>query len=260
VTNLPWEVDAGELSRCVDGRPVRLINDFAAVGYGIEALHAEDLLELQAGVPQARGVRAVLGAGTGLGQAILAWQGTGYEVLTGEGGHADFAPTNELQMGLLRFLRARLGRACWENVLSGPGLANIYAYLREHGGATPSAGLEQAVASGDPAAAVSEFALTGKDPVALQALDLFVEVYGAQAGNLALTCLPRGGLYVAGGIAPRILAALASGAFLRTFQAKGPMSDLLATIPVRVVKNAAVGVLGAALSAARLNSAERSGA
>jgi glucokinase len=259
VTNLPWEVDAGELSLCLDGQPLRLINDFAAVGYGIEALADEDIQVLQAGIPVPRGVRAVLGAGTGLGQAILAWQDQGYEVLTGEGGHADFAPTDELQVGLLRFLRSRLGRACWENVLSGPGLANIYEYVREHGGATPSAALEQAAASGDTAAAVSDFALTGKDAVARQALDVFVEVYGAQAGNLALSCLPRGGLYVAGGIAPRILPALVTGAFLRAFRAKGPMSDLLASIPVRVVKNPAVGLLGAALTAARLIGGDRAG-
>jgi glucokinase len=252
VTNLPWALDASALSQRLSGRPVRLINDFTAVGYGIAALGAQDLETLQVGAERPRAVRAIIGAGTGLGHAILVWQHDHYEVLASEAGHSDFGPADALQLGLAEFLQHRLGRASWETVVSGPGLANIYAFLCERGPLQPSPTLAAAVAAGDPAAAVSELALTQSEPLASQALDLFIAAYGAQAGNFALGCLARGGLYVAGGIAPRIVSALRRGAFLRSFRAKGPMATLLATIPVHVVLNPRVGLLGAGLAAARL--------
>lgn len=248
VTNLPWVLDPVALARQV-GAPVRLLNDFGAVAHGIAALGPEDLHTLQPGEPRSRGVRAVIGAGTGLGHAILAPRaGGGHTVLGSELGHAEFAPADERQAELWRWLRARHGRASWEHVVSGPGLGAIYQWLVESG-ARPGAALARAAAEGDPAAAVS--AAAGQDPVAREALALFVRAYGAQAGNLALACIPRGGLYVAGGIAPRLIGALSGGEFTAAFRAKGPMAGLMERIPVHVVLNPKAGLLGAALAAAR---------
>lgn len=252
VTNLPWVLEADAIAHRLGGRPVRLLNDFGAVGYGIEALEAQDLETLQAGTEQPRAVRAIIGAGTGLGHAILVWHEDHYEVLASEAGHTDFGPGDALQIGLAEYLQRRLGRASWEAVVSGPGLAHIYTFLSERGPLQPSAALAAAVAAGDPAAAVSEFALSHGEPLASAALELFVAAYGAQAGNFALACLARGGLYVAGGIAPRIVPALRRGAFIHSFCAKGPMAALMGSIPVRVVLNPRVGLLGAGLAAARL--------
>jgi len=248
VTNLPWVLDPVALARQA-GAPVRLINDFGAVAHGIAALAPEDLHTLQPGEPRSRGVRAVIGAGTGLGHAILAPRtGGGHTVLGSELGHAEFAPADERQADLWRWLRARHGRASWEHVVSGPGLGAIYQWLVESG-ARPGEALARAAAEGDPAAAVG--AAAEHDPVAQEALALFVQAYGAQAGNLALACLPRGGLYVAGGIAPRLIGALSGGGFTTAFRAKGPMTGLMERIPVHVVLNPKVGLLGAALAAAR---------
>lgn len=237
MTNLPWTLDGHALAEEL-GLPVRLINDFEAVGYGIDALTEADLETLQAGEPQPKGVRAVLGAGTGLGEGFMVWQGAGYKVFPSEGSHADFAPADEKQEGLLHYLREKYGHVSWERVVSGPGLAEIYVYLGG-GGAEP--------------AAIAEAALAGTDSAAVEALEIFVSVYGAEAGNLALKLLPKGGLYVAGGIAPKILAKMKDGGFLEAFLAKGRFAGLLATIPVQVVKNPKVGLLGAALVALRSN-------
>ena len=237
MTNLPWTLDGHALTVEL-GFPVRLINDFEAVGYGIDALAESDLETLQAGEPQPQGVRAVLGAGTGLGEGFMVWQGDGYQVFPSEGSHADFAPADERQEGLLHYLREKYGHVSWERVVSGPGLADIYAYLGG-GEAEP--------------AVIAEAALAGSDGAAAGALDIFVSGYGAEAGNLALKLLPKGGLYVAGGIAPKILTKMKSGGFMGAFLAKGRFGSLLATIPVHVVKNPNVGLLGAALAALRPN-------
>jgi glucokinase len=249
VTNLPWEVDGGTLARDFEFPRVRLINDFQAVGYGIEALTDADLVVLQQGEPEPRGVRAVLGAGTGLGQAILVWQQNRYEACPTEGGHVDFAPTDNAQIELWRYLNERYGRATYERVLSGPGLVDTYAFLRGHG-QPDETGTGGAGGRTTPAA-ITRAALSGADPLAVQALDLFVRVYGAQAGNLALTVLPRGGVYLAGGIAPKIIDKLRDGSFLRAFQAKGRLATLLQRVPISVVMNENVGLLGATLAAVR---------
>jgi len=252
-TNLPWTLDAARLEANLGIPRIRLINDFQAVGYGIERLAQSDLAILQAGQEVALAPRALIGAGTGLGQALMVWAGTHYEVLASEGGHVDFGPTDELQVALLHFLRARHGRASYERILSGPGLVAVYEFLRSRAGRGPDPGRSALdPASGDPAAAISHAAAAGRDPLAAQALDLFVRVYGAQAGNLALTALATGGVYVAGGIAPQILAALRQGGFLAAFRDKGRMRALAERMPVRVVMNREVGVLGAVAVAARL--------
>lgn len=255
VTNLPWTLDSRGLAERLGIPRLTLINDFAAVGHGIAALDATDLLTLQAGEPQPRAPRAVLGAGTGLGQSILVWRAGHYDVLPTEGGHADFAPQNDQQTHLLNSLRADHGHVSCERLCSGPGLAYIYRFLQERRGiAIPDAiaqAFAQAPAPGDPAAAISRMALEGSDALARESLTEFIRIYGAQAGNLALSCLPFGGLYVAGGIAPKILPALTDGEFLRAFNAKGRMEKLMRRMPLHIVVHPTPGLLGAALYAGR---------
>jgi glucokinase len=252
LTNLPWEIDGGELARAFGIPRVRLINDFQAIGYGIEALSEPDFVVLQQGEPEPHGPRAVIGAGTGLGQAIMVWQQDRYEVIPTEGGHADFGPTDELQLELARWLMKNFGHASYELALSGPGIVRLYTFLRERGTAPESPAVAQAMTSGDPAAAITQAALERNDPLANETLDLFVRIYGAQAGNLALTVMATGGVYIAGGIAPQIADKLKDGAFLKAFNNKGRMSVLTRAMPVQVAMNPEVGLLGAALVASQL--------
>ena len=252
VTNLPWEIHGRELKRRFRIPRLQLINDFQAIGYGIEALGRKDLVVLQKGKAIRHGPCALIGAGTGLGQGILFWQRDHYEPVATEGGHANFAPVNALQIELTRYLLKTVGRTSWELVLSGHGLVRLYGFLKEQGIASESAALAQTMRNGDPAAAITSAALESNDALANAALDLFVDIYGAQAGNLALTTGARGGVYVAGGIAPKIIPRLTDGRFLRAFLGKGKMSSYVETIPVRVVTNAETGLIGAALAAARL--------
>jgi glucokinase len=242
---------SADLGKHLNIPAVRLVNDFQAVGYGIDALADDDFLTLQAGEPAPRGPRAILGAGTGLGTCIAYWAGDHYETVASEGGHADFAPADKTQLRLWHCLHEKYGHVSWERLVSGPGLVNIFQCLRHD--CEPGDALAQALADADdPAAVISRFALEHRDPLAGQALDLFVTLYGAQAGNLALTVLATGGVYVAGGIAPKIRDALTNGRFLQAFTAKGRMGGLLQQIPVRVVLNPQVGLLGARLAAVRL--------
>ena len=233
VTNFPWEIDADALEAIV-GAPVALANDFVAAAHGIDVLRPEDVAALQAGEPAPRAPQLVIGAGTGLGVAYRVWQGDRYAVLGGEGGHAGFAPANERQVELWRVLHAALGRVSIEHVVSGPGLVRIHDFLREGRGTALS---PEAIAS-------------GADPIARAAVELFLECYGAVAGDHALAILARGGVFLAGGIAPRILQQLRTGPFLGAFNAKGVHSGLAARFPVSVVVNGRLGLLGAAKLAA----------
>lgn len=251
ITNLPWRIEAAEIAARFAIPRVELINDFQAVAYGIEALAPGDLLTLQTGQAQEHGPRAVIGAGTGLGEGYLVWQDGAYHALPSEGSHADFAPADELQADLWRWLKKRHGHVSWERVVSGPGLEAIYLFLRERGGMAESPLLVAAMAEGDASAAISRFALEHGDPLASAALDLFVAAYGAEAGNLALKILASGGVYVAGGIAPKIAEHLKAGSFMRAFRDKGRFAELLATVPVQVVMNPQVGLLGAEVVANR---------
>lgn len=249
LTNREFWIDADEITHDCGMTSVRLINDFAAIGYGLDALAASDLETLQAGIAKPYAPRALIGAGTGLGEAILVWQGTHYEVLSSEGGHVDFAPVGEMQAALLRFLSTRHEHVSYERILSGAGLEAIFEYLCTT--QSPSAPLLAAINQGDPAATISEFGLTRRDAVAGGALDLFAQIYGQQAGNLALTVLAEGGVYIAGGIAPKIIAKLNDGNFMQAFRAKGRYQAWLTQLPVKVVMNPKVGLLGAALAASR---------
>ncbi len=250
LTNLAWKLDSDEIAEALSLARVRLINDFQAIGYGIAALGADDIVTLQAGRAQVHAPCVTLGAGTGLGQGILIWRGDYYAALPTEGGHAGFAPADALQMDLLAYLHARFGRVSCERILSGSGFVLVYQFLRERGEYAESKKL--AAATGDPAPAITHAALVDKDPLAVQAMDLFLRIYGAHAGDVALTVLAGGGVYIAGGIAAKMIAALRTGGFMQAFNDKGRMSPLTQAMPVHVVMNPQVGVMGAALTAARL--------
>ncbi|MHB8536327.1 MAG: glucokinase, partial [Sulfuricaulis sp.] len=252
VTNLPWEIRGWELAREFGFPALRLINDFQAIGYGIEALDAGDRVVLQPGTPVARAPRALIGAGTGLGQGILVWQGDHYAPIATEGGHAVFGPTNEAQIELARYLMRSHAHASYEFFLSGQGLAQLYAFLKERGDFPESAAVAAAMRADDPAAAITRAALEMQDPLANQTLDMFIDIYGAQAGNLALTAGATGGVYIAGGIAPRIMARLTDGRFMQAFLDKGRMRYYVAAIPVAVVTNPDIGLLGAVQAAGRM--------
>ena len=249
VTNLPWQLDAEQLQQQFQIARVKLCNDFEAVGYGIACLDKSDIETLQMGLSDDKAPRAVIGAGTGLGQAILISQAAGWKVLATEGGHVDFAPTDPRQIRLLEYLTAKFGHVSYERVVSGVGLATIYKFLLECEGYTENPELKQAISEGDAGAAISEFTVKYSDPTALEALDMFIQIYGAQAGNLALTVLPRGGLYLAGGIAAKNMARFKRGCFIDAFLDKGRMRTLLEKVPVYVVKQPKIGLMGARLLA-----------
>jgi glucokinase len=251
LTNLPWRPAEAELAQRFGFPGVRIINDFAAAGRGIAYLSANDLLTLQVGVPLEQEPRVVVGAGTGLGVATLDWDETAWEVHASEAGHTDFAPVDAVQDQLLGHLRTRFGRVSYERVISGPGLPRIVEFLELSGSGLPTPALAAAMHAGDPAKAIAEFALRKSDDLAVRALDVFVCAYGAFAGNMALATLAYGGVYIAGGIAPKIAEKLKDGTFMGAFAAKGRFQKLLHAIPVHVVMNNQVGVYGALSEAAR---------
>jgi glucokinase len=252
LTNVAWDIDQTSLARYFSIPRVSVINDFAAAGVGIEQLGERDFLTLQEGVLLERADRVVVGAGTGLGVAWLTWSEGRYYVHPSEGGHADFAPVDAVQDELLVHLRREFGRVSYERVLSGPGLPRIFNFLKQRGPIEPTDALLNAMTVGDAAGAITEFALSHRDAVAEHALDIFASAYGAFAGNMALTALAHGGIYVAGGIAPKIAAKLTDGTFMRAFMAKGRMRAVLEKIPVKVVMNEQVGLMGALAEAARI--------
>ena len=244
--NLPWIIDSGSLQRKLGIGKVSLINDLEANAQGLAELMDRDFTVLAHGAPGAMGNRAVISAGTGLGEAGLYWDGSVHHPFAAEGGHADFAPANELQAELWSYLRNKFdGHVSWERVLSGPGQFNIYEFLRDTGKGKEEPWLAEEIKAGDPSAAVSRNGLSGKSPLCEQAVDLFVEIYGAAAGNLALKFLALGGVFVGGGIAPKILPKLKDQRFIRAFCDKGRLRTLLEKIPVKVVLNDKTALLGA---------------
>ena len=253
LTNLPWVMDSEAIAEEFSIPTVKLINDFKAVALSIDILSPDDLVTLQPGKPHAQGVRVVLGAGTGMGGAWLIWQEGGYISLSSEAGHTDFAPADELQDQLLLYLRKKFGHVSIERLLSGPGMTNIFNFVFDSFGADLDvSGLEQVRLNDNSAAQVSNLAFQHKHPVAVKAMNLFVEIYGAYAGNLALAGLSRDGVYVAGGIAPKIIDKLQEGGFMKAFCGKGRFSVLMGEIPVHVVMNPKAGLLGATREAQRM--------
>ena len=247
LTNLGWQVEAAAVAEQFALKQVSLINDFYAAGIGVGELQDADFFELQAAEADPDAASVIVGAGTGLGVGIITRDGGRLRVLSSEAGHGDFAPTDELQDRLLVYLRRNYGRVSWERVISGPGLMRIFSFLQESGFGAPSKQLLAATKRPgvDPAAVITEYGMGKLDPLAVRALDLFIVAYGAFAGNMALNSLARGGVYVAGGIAPRIVQRLKDGNFMRGFTGKGAFTPLLSGIPVRVVMEAKVGLRGA---------------
>jgi glucokinase len=235
---------------------VRLLNDLQAMALGLAQLPAEELVELNPDARPAVGNIAVIAAGTGCGQAILYWDGSSFHAIATEGGHADFAPNSREQDGLLRWLRTKFGgHVSYERILSGAGLYDVYQYLRDEGAAQEAQAVHEAIlADGDPAQVISRFALEENDLLCREALRLFVRIYGAEAGNLALKSLARAGVLIGGGIAAKNLPAMTNGDFLASFCDKGRFSGWLSTLSVKVALNQDAGLLGAARCAGRLAS------
>jgi glucokinase len=250
-TNLPWVIDSREIALQLNLPPVGLINDLEASGYGIAALEVKDFEILNQGAPDARGNRAIVSAGTGLGEAVLYRDGREDRPFASEGGHADFAPRNHLEMDLLDFLLKRHSRVSVERVVSGQGLLAIYQFLKDTGRAEEPTWLVEQMRHKDPPAVITENALGGKSSLCVQTLDLFVSIYGAEAGNMALKVMATGGVYLGGGIAPKIIAKLRDPAFMNAFTSKGRLKPLLQATPVRVILNPRIALLGAARYATR---------
>ncbi|HDZ15908.1 hypothetical protein LCGC14_1209910 [marine sediment metagenome] len=248
VTKLPWQIDAELISHLFSIEHVRLCNDFEAVGYGISTLRTDELLTLQEGKPLTTSPRVVLGAGTGLGQALLIPSDDDWQVIATEGGHVDFAPQNATQLLLLEHLIQRHGHVSYDRIVCGSGLVSIYNFLRDYKQLEENTELRLMMVKGDAAAAISQFAQQG-DSLSKQALDMFISIYAAQAGNLALTCLARGGVYLAGGIILKNLSQFQQGEFIHHFQNKGRMSELMADMPIHIVLNEELGLNGARLLA-----------
>jgi glucokinase len=260
LTNLPWTIDSRELAADLSIEHVFLINDLEANGYGLAELAADQIYTLSEGDPSQVGNRALVSAGTGLGEAMLIWNGRTHVTYPSEGGHADFAPRNEDEIDLLRFLRQKYsGRISCERVVTGMGLSGIYEFLREVRGMEEPAWLaERIAAADDPNSVITEMALAAKSEICEKALDMFVSAYGAEAGNLALKLLSVGGVYIGGGIAPRILEKLKDGTFMKAFTDKGRMSQLLINMPVRIILESRAALMGAA-ACAEARAAELSG-
>lgn len=246
-TNLPWRVDARSLSRKLGIKRVTLLNDLVALSLGALDASAKKLVPLGgAGVPKKKGANlAVIAAGTGLGEALLVWDGERFVPSATEGGHADFAPRDDLEVELLHFLRARFGHVSWERVLSGNGLGNLYDFFRARGCAEGADNAHALAAAADRNAAIAQMGLERRSEAAARALELFASIYGAEAGNLALKSLAVGGVYVCGNIADRMLDVLSRGGFRTAFVDKGRFAPLMERIPVAVVRDPDIGLAGA---------------
>ena len=253
--NLPWVVDSINIAQRFKLDSVALLNDLEAAAYGIFTLEPQELFTLNEGVSGQRGNKVLIAAGTGLGEATLYDDGRDHHPSASEGGHGDFAPTDETQIDLLRYLIKKCGHVSYERVVSGPGIGNIYGFLRDTGRLEEPDWLKEKIsASEDASAVISQEGLAGNSAICVQALNLFVSVYGAEAGNLALRGKATGGVYIGGGIAPKILAKLEDGTFMHAFLDKGRYLELLSGMPVRVILNDQAALQGAAFYAVRLQS------
>ncbi len=248
LTNLPWQLDNLELSNTLGIQRVSLLNDFQAIGYGLAELHGNDLVELHHASPNSSGMRLLLGPGTGLGVCLLFPHTGGNVSYPSEGGHLAFAPCDEQQQALLEFLLHEYPRVSYERLISGPGLINIYRFLLQCNGVRNDSLLEEI----DPAASIGNQGLYGEHEIASEAVTLFSRIFGAFCGDLALATLPHGGIYIAGGIAPKLLPRLQDGSFIDAFSAKGRMRELVCSFPVNVINNVRCGLLGAAIHATEL--------
>lgn len=250
LTNLPWQMEAAEIAHTFAIPEVRLLNDFEAAALAVDELSSADLTTLQEGRAQPEATRVILGAGTGMGVAWLIWQNNGYQPVSTEAGHIDFAPVNALQLRLLESLQKRFHHVSVERLLSGSGLTQIFNFLQTD--LAEFENIPHTTLDEDSGAVIAKLAYERKHPVAIKSLELFAEIYGAFAGNLALAGLCRNGVFIAGGIAPKILDTLQAGYFMRAFRDKGRFSALLREIPVNVITHPAVSLLGAKKKAQEL--------
>jgi glucokinase len=247
ISNLPWVIDSKELAKLLKLNSVGLLNDMEAYAYGIDALESKDFITLSEGLEDADGNRAVISARTGLGVAGLYWDGFRHHPFACEGGHADFAPRNAIEMELLAYLQKRYGRISCERILSGPGVRNVYEFLRDENKAEEPDWLrDQLSAASDQPALISQLGLESKAAICEQALSIFVGVFGAQAGNCALNFMSSGGIFIGGIIAAKVVAKMKSDVFMESFLDKGRMSELLKDMPVKIVLNDDCGIIGAA--------------
>ncbi len=246
-TNLPWVIDADELVQRFALAGCYLLNDLEAIAWGIPALNQEDVCVLQAGDENAQGNRAVIAAGTGLGQAGLFWDGQRHHPYATEGGHASFSPGCEQEFALQQFLQQRYSHVSWERVVSGMGLPLLHIFLSEYHQQAVPKWLVEGLQQGDAGAVIAEAALQHQEPMCVETLRWFLRLYGAEAGNLALKTMSRGGIYIAGGIAPKLLAQIQEGGFLQALLGKGRMRPLLEAMPIKVILNADVSLYGPAL-------------
>ncbi len=252
-TNLPWVVDGSTIANQFSIPRVQLLNDLEATAYGLLWLRADELEVLNTGnPPKKRQALALIAAGTGLGEGILFWDGKSYRPMPSEGGHTDFAPSNDLEIELLRYLRGQYLHVSYERILSGPGLHAVYEFLRDTKKNEPT-WLAEKIKVGNPAAEIAQAGLQGQAEIAKQALDLFASIYGAEAGNLALKALSLDGVYIGGGIAPKLITKLQDGTFMKAFTNKGRYKRLMTHMPVKVIMNQQTALLGAASVAAALS-------
>ena len=253
-TNLPWFLDEQKLAESFGVEKVKLLNDLEAAAYGMLYLPDNEMAEINKGAwPQTKGNIAVIAAGTGLGEALLFWSGQEYCPVASEGGHADFAPRTDLEIDLLRFLRSGFGHVSYERILAGPGIYNVYNFLCKTGFAPEPEWLRDRLQSGDPSAIISQVGLDGGHKLCTETLNLFSSIYGAEAGNLALKGLAIGGVYIGGGIAPKILEKLKDGTFMQGFLDKGRYSNLMKEVPVKVCLNSRAPLIGSAHYALRIS-------
>ena len=245
-TNLPWRISAEEIRNRFEFDAVWLLNDLEANAWGIEALPDEDIYQIAAGSGDAKGNRSIISAGTGLGEAGIYWDGNTYRPFPSEGGHSDFSPTTPMEFALYAWLSVQYDHVSWERVVSGPGLENLFRFLLQYREQPTPEWVSRLKSSDDLAPAISETAMEGTDPVAVEALDLFLKLYGREAGNHALKLMATGGVYLGGGLAPKVLSRLDRGDFLAAFLDKGRMRPLMESMPVRVILNDKAALLGAA--------------
>ena len=246
---MPWVVDTSKLKAILKLDEVDLINDMEATAYGIQALPKTAFAILNGGHPEPKGNIAVMAAGTGLGEGILFWDGESYQAVASEGGHSDFAPCNKLELDLCKYLLKKFGHSSYERVLSGPGLLNIYDFLKKRDSVKEPSWLKKELTLNDSGTLITKYALVGRNKLCVKALDLFCAIYGAEAGNLALKVLARGGVFLGGGIAPKILSKIQDGVFKKAFLAKGRFSKMLSHIPVHVILEEKTALYGAAMHA-----------
>jgi glucokinase len=247
LTNLPWTLDTRDLCRTFGSPHIFLINDLEANGYGIRQLAPDKIFTLHNGDLNATGHQGLISAGTGLGEAVLVWDGKTHTPIPSEGGHCDFAARSDREVALLQHLRDTLhGHVSWERVVSGMGIQNIYAFLRDVEKIDEPRWLRDRMKTEDPNAVIGQCAEDGSSSICFETMKLFASAYGAEAGNLALKIIANGGIYLGGGIAPKILKTLESGFFMQAFLDKGRLSPLLQSIPVRVILDDTCALLGAA--------------